>query len=151
MLLAQRLQCLNDESAFRKSEASLFPGSVIKNKSSASDAIRPIRTIRQVNCPCGHLRGKAEQVLCDSAARLDSPTEFACERLCNLVDVGAQVRREQFAELRTVINPAAAVNYCFLISQNSPFIFNELTPCERVILQSFQGANLRFAKFLPLL
>ena len=60
VLLAQRLQCLNDESAFRKSEASLFQSSVIKNKSSASDMIRPIRTVRQVDCPCGHLRGKTE-------------------------------------------------------------------------------------------
>jgi hypothetical protein len=53
---------------------------VIENKGSASDFVRAVRAIRQVDCTCGHLRGEAEQVLCDSSARLDSPTEFARER-----------------------------------------------------------------------
>ena len=103
--MAQGLQCLHDESAFRKSEASLFQSSVIENKGSAPDSIRSIRTVREVNRPCGYLRGKVKQVQCNSAAWLDSPAEFACERLCNLVAVGAQFRREQLAELRTVIDP----------------------------------------------
>ena len=103
--MAQRLQCLHDESAFRKSEAGLFQSSVIENKGSAPDSIRSIRTVREVNRPCGYLRGKAKQVQCNSAAWLDSPAEFACERLCNLVEVGAQFRREQLAELRAVIDP----------------------------------------------
>ena len=88
MLLAQRLQRLHNETAFRKSEAGLLQSSVIENKGSAPDSIRSIRTIREVNRPCGHLRGKVKQVQCNSAAWLDSPAEFACERLCNLVEVG---------------------------------------------------------------
>ena len=105
MLLSQRLERLDDESAFRKLEAGLFQGSVIENKGSASDFVRAVRAIRQVDCTCGHLRGEAEQVLCDSSARLDSPTKFARERLCHLVEVGAQFCREQLTELGAIIDP----------------------------------------------
>ena len=105
MLLSQRLERLDDESAFRKFEAGLLQCSVIENKSSASDFVRAVRAIRQVDCTCGHLRGEAEQVLCDSSARLDSPAEFARERLCHLVEVGAQFCREHLAELRAIIDP----------------------------------------------
>jgi hypothetical protein len=77
---------------------------VIENKGSASDFVRAVRAIRQVDCTCGHLRGEAEQVLCDSSARLDSPTEFARERLCHLVEVWAQFCREHLTELGAIID-----------------------------------------------
>ena len=97
--MSQRLERLDDESAFREFEAGLFQGSVIENKNGASDLVRAVRAIRQINCTCGYLRGETEQVLGDGSARLNPPAEFACERLCHLVEVGAQFRREHFTEL----------------------------------------------------
>ena len=105
VLLTQRLERLDDESAFRESEARLFQGRVVENKSSAPNFVRAARPIGQVDCTRGHLRGGAEQIQCDGAARLDCPAEFARARLRHLVEVGAQFRRERLTEVGLIVDP----------------------------------------------
>jgi len=71
--LSQRLERLDDESAFREFEAGLFQGSVIENKHGASDLVGAVRAIRIYRFRARRVRTKAAVALIVASISSCSP------------------------------------------------------------------------------
>ena len=105
-LLPERLERLDDQSAFPEFESSLFQSSVFESQGGVTDFEAFVGSIGQIDGACWNLSREPQQIQCCCATRLDSPAKLTRQSAGNLVDVRAQLLLQEFAVSRVVIDSA---------------------------------------------